>query len=134
MSAAALLFIDDQGRVLLVQRSWKPEAGLVLPGGVIEPGESPQVAVVRKVKEELGIFRSCGPLLVHDRRPGMDHYIFDGGPAPTEASMAPDYEGEVGQIHWLRPDNAIASHSARGQLRLHAALAAREASSSTVIE
>jgi 8-oxo-dGTP diphosphatase len=53
---AAALF-DGEGRVLLQQRPpGKPMAGLwEFPGGKIEPGETPEAALVRELHEELGI-------------------------------------------------------------------------------
>ena len=53
--AAAL--IDAQGRVLLAQRpSGKQLAGLwEFPGGKLEPGESPEAALIRELQEELAI-------------------------------------------------------------------------------
>ncbi len=55
VSAAAL--IDDQGRVLVQQRSaTRSMAGLwEFPGGKVEPGETPEHALVRELHEELGI-------------------------------------------------------------------------------
>jgi 8-oxo-dGTP diphosphatase len=53
--AAAL--IDGDGRVLVQQRPpGKMMAGLwEFPGGKLEPGESPEAALVRELDEELGI-------------------------------------------------------------------------------
>lgn len=53
--AAAL--IDGDGRVLVQQRPpGKPMAGLwEFPGGKVEPGEVPEVALVRELAEELGV-------------------------------------------------------------------------------
>ena len=53
--AAAL--IDPDGRVLLQQRPrGKSLPGLwEFPGGKIEPGETPEAALVRELEEELGI-------------------------------------------------------------------------------
>ena len=53
--AAAL--IDAQGRVLVQQRPpGKQMAGLwEFPGGKLEPGETPEAALVRELAEELGI-------------------------------------------------------------------------------
>jgi 8-oxo-dGTP diphosphatase len=53
--AAAL--IDGNGRVLVQQRpAGKTLAGLwEFPGGKIEPGETPEAALVRELAEELGI-------------------------------------------------------------------------------
>lgn len=53
--AAAL--IDADGRVLIAQRpEGKALAGLwEFPGGKIEPGERPEQALIRELREELGI-------------------------------------------------------------------------------
>ncbi len=60
---AAAALVDADGRVLLQQRpEGKAMAGLwEFPGGKIEPGESPQAALVRELEEELGILthQSC---------------------------------------------------------------------------
>ena len=54
---SAVALIDTDGRVLLAQRpEGKPMAGLwEFPGGKIEPGETPEAALIRELQEELGI-------------------------------------------------------------------------------
>ena len=54
---AAVALIDKDGRVLLAQRpEGKSLAGLwEFPGGKVEPGESPETALIRELHEELGI-------------------------------------------------------------------------------
>jgi 8-oxo-dGTP diphosphatase len=54
---AALALIDEDGRVLLTQRpAGKPMAGLwEFPGGKVEPSETPEAALIREIREELGI-------------------------------------------------------------------------------
>lgn len=60
---SAVALIDADGRVLLAQRPpGKPMAGLwEFPGGKVEPGESPEAALIRELREELGIdtWASC---------------------------------------------------------------------------
>ena len=53
----ACALIDPDGRVLIAQRPpQKAMAGLwEFPGGKIEPGESPESALIRELAEELGI-------------------------------------------------------------------------------
>lgn len=53
--AAAL--VDSDGRVLIAQRpEGKQLAGLwEFPGGKVEPGETPEIALIRELEEELGI-------------------------------------------------------------------------------
>lgn len=62
---AALL---DTGRLLAARRSAPPElAGRwELPGGKVEPGETPEAALVRELREELGVETEAA-----DRVPGQ---------------------------------------------------------------
>lgn len=54
---AACALVDVDGRVLLAKRpAGKSLAGLwEFPGGKVEKGETPEAALVRELKEELGI-------------------------------------------------------------------------------
>ena len=54
---AAAALIDADGRVLLAQRpAGKAMAGLwEFPGGKVDPGETPEAALIRELGEELGI-------------------------------------------------------------------------------
>lgn len=78
-----LLARDPDGRVLMCQLTYKKDWDL--PGGVVEVGESPQLAVTREVTEELGLRIAAGPLVLTDWLPpwgGWDDalcLVFDGG-------------------------------------------------------
>ncbi len=54
---AACALVDVDGRVLLTRRpEGKAMAGLwEFPGGKVEPGETPEAALIRELREELGI-------------------------------------------------------------------------------
>ena len=55
--------IRSQGKVLLGRRPQGSLAGVwEFPGGKIEPGESPEVALARELREELGIEAQIGQL------------------------------------------------------------------------
>lgn len=80
---AAMLLRDHEGRVLIVEPSYKPY--WELPGGAVEADESPRAAARREVIEELGLVREPGRLLAVDwvpPRPGRTEglmLVFDGG-------------------------------------------------------
>lgn len=80
---AGLICRDPDGRVLLVQPTYKPM--WEVPGGIVEAGESPAAAAAREAREELGIDLEIGRLLVVDwlpvRPPKTEGVmmLFDGG-------------------------------------------------------
>ena len=53
----ACALVDTDRRVLIAQRpEGKPLAGLwEFPGGKLEPGETPEAALIRELEEELGV-------------------------------------------------------------------------------
>ena len=54
--AAGAVITDAAGRVLLVLRGHEPHAGRwSIPGGHVEPGETPAQAAAREVLEETGL-------------------------------------------------------------------------------
>jgi 8-oxo-dGTP diphosphatase len=54
---AACVLLDGEGRILIAKRQeGRSLAGLwEFPGGKVEPGESPEHALIRELAEELGI-------------------------------------------------------------------------------
>ncbi|MEP9385243.1 NUDIX hydrolase [Nocardioides sp. KR10-350] len=78
-----MLVRDPEERVLLCQLTYKRDWDL--PGGVVEVGESPRVAVAREVEEELALTLDPGGLLLTDWLPAWSGWddavclVFDGG-------------------------------------------------------
>ena len=78
---------DDGPRVLLCNLTYKTDWDL--PGGVVEVGESPRLAVSREVEEELSLTIEAGELVLTDWMPpwgGWDDalcLVFDGGVHPS---------------------------------------------------
>src|SRR5215469_2715077 len=51
--AASALFLNEQGNVLIVKPTYRPD--WLLPGGSVEDHESPREACIREVREELSL-------------------------------------------------------------------------------
>lgn len=127
--AAGVLFFDEADRVLLVRPSYKP--GWDIPGGYVEPGESPKQACAREVEEELGITPPIGSLLVVDWAPHPDEgdkmlFVFDGGllAADHQSGIRPD-PAEVAEWRFQTADALEELMPARLSRRLVTALSAR---------
>jgi ADP-ribose pyrophosphatase YjhB (NUDIX family) len=95
--AAGMLFRDTNGHVLLVKPSYKD--GWEVPGGYVEPDESPAQGCARELVEELGDRRAPGRLLVVDWAPAPSEgdkllFLFDGGVLDDVdiATLRPDGE------------------------------------------
>jgi 8-oxo-dGTP diphosphatase len=104
-TAAGVLFRDADGRVLLVKPSYKD--GWDIPGGYVEPGESPKQAARREVSEELGIDVEVGRLLVVDWAPHPNEgdkllFIFDGGQIGNRVAAPSD--DEIAEIRFWADD------------------------------
>ncbi len=106
--------IIRDGRVLVARRTAPLEVagGWEFPGGKVEPGEDPEVAIVREIREELG----CGITVtghLAGQQPIKDGYtlrvaraeLTAGEPLPHEHDairwLGPE---ELGDVRWLEPD------------------------------
>lgn len=65
MIVVAAALVDPSGGILLQRRApGRAMAGLwEFPGGKVEPGETPEAALVRELNEELGITVEIGDLM-----------------------------------------------------------------------
>ncbi|NNN32788.1 (deoxy)nucleoside triphosphate pyrophosphohydrolase [Streptomyces sp. S3(2020)] len=99
---AALL---DTGRLLAARRSAPPElAGRwELPGGKVEPGETPEAALERELREELGVEAEVGERIPGEwpLKPPYVLQVWTARLLPKSADPKPLQDHD--ELRWLTP-------------------------------
>lgn len=100
------LLRDEAGRVALCELVYKRDQDL--PGGIVDPGESPADCVVREVREELGLEVTVRGMLAVNWLPpyrGWDDALlclFDLGTVPESfLDDAVLQAREIKAVHWV---------------------------------
>lgn len=105
------VFRDEAGRVLMVETRYKEE--WELPGGIVEPGESPRLGAEREVLEEIGLTVQFANAAIIDWMPpylgwsDAIEFIFDGGVLAAEVAerIVSTDPRELVAVHWVSPDD-----------------------------
>jgi len=103
---AACALVDADGRVLLTQRpEGKKLAGLwEFPGGKVEPGETPEAALIRELAEEVGVTtkEAClAPLTFASHSYDEFHLLMPLFVCRRFEGTARGLEGQA--LKWVRP-------------------------------
>lgn len=101
MNGAAAAIFDGAGRLLLIKENYDRRR-YSLPGGRVEPGETPEEAVVREVREETGVGAQIdGRVGLYQLDNGFEVALYacsivDGIPAVPEGD-------EIAEVGWFDP-------------------------------
>lgn len=102
------VFTDTAGRVLLAETTYKDD--WELPGGVVEPGETPREGTQREILEEIGLAFELGDAAIVDWMPASLNwsdaiqFVFHGGQLPPGlAAAVQPADREIRQLHWVAP-------------------------------
>ena len=111
MLVVAVALVDRDGRVLLARRPEdRPMAGLwEFPGGKVHPDETPETALIRELREEIGVdtetsclapltFASHAYEAFHLLMPLYVCRVWKGIPTPREGQ----------RLAWVRPEGMAA--------------------------
>ncbi|WP_186763248.1 NUDIX domain-containing protein [Lentzea tibetensis] len=129
---AGAVLLNDSGDILLVKPTYEPR--WVIPGGAMEPEETPRQTARREIREELALDRDLGTLLCVDfvlatakrPKPGV-MYLFDGGLLSTadEAAIRLPAD-ELTDYCFVQPTDLPDYIGGRLLRRVQTALAARQ--------
>ncbi len=104
---AHVVFRNHLGEVLLLETTYKKN--FELPGGIVEPGETPRQGAIREVQEELGILVNLGQPTIVDWMPAYLgwsdalEFIFDGGTLQDQDFSHAIPNREIVNWHWTAP-------------------------------
>ena len=113
VSAAGVLISGPDGRTLMVRTHDRTE--LVLPGGMVEAGESPARAAEREVLEEVGFEVRVTRLLAVQHKTADDlvpeRYVFDFECAPLAATPLLRLQAEeIAEVFWLTEEDGSTAY------------------------
>jgi 8-oxo-dGTP diphosphatase len=136
--AAGALITDGGTRVLLVRPTYKD--GWDIPGGYVEPGESPAAVSARELVEEINLARPTGRLLVVDWAPHPTEgdkilFVFDGGQLSEAQAAALVVDGkEISAAEFHEADSLDGLMPERLVRRLRTALEGAQHRTTTYAE
>ena len=107
LTVAVGILTDDGGRVLITRREKSAHQGGLweFPGGKIEPGETPERALIRELEEELGIdtWESClAPLTFASHSYDDFHLLMPLFACRKWQGTPQSREGQT--LKWVRPN------------------------------
>lgn len=132
------LIRDDKGRILLCELTYKSDWDL--PGGVVDPHESPHSALHREVREEVGLDLRPGRLLAVNWMPPYRQwddavlFVFEIGPVPDLVERARLDHRELAAVHWVEPDELDDRMAPYAVRHLRTILAAADVATPLVLE
>ena len=119
------IVLDEAGRVLLVEHTYLK--GWYLPGGGVDAGETAEAALVRELREEVGVEVEGRPALlsIHsaERLFKGDHVIVYR--VDRWRRVASDAEGEILRAEFFAPDALPPDITRSSRERIEEALAGR---------
>jgi ADP-ribose pyrophosphatase YjhB (NUDIX family) len=99
----ALVLLDEQGRVLLLNHVFHPHVPWGLPGGWLSRNEDPEACALRELKEETGLVARIGPILhfMWEEVPPHVNVAYLGYVEPGAVTLS----AEILELGWFTVDS-----------------------------
>ena len=96
LAERARVIIVRDGAIALIERRRAGRRYYVLPGGGVEPGETPEIAAAREAREELGVTVAVGREVASFLREGTVQHVFLAVPTGGRfgSGTGPEMRGE----------------------------------------
>ncbi|GAA0964343.1 NUDIX hydrolase [Frigoribacterium faeni] len=109
---SALALIRDRRLLMVTARE---RDVLYLPGGKLEPGESPVAALIRESREEVAVRLDPATVVelftvrtqAHGEPDGQEVHMTLFAAEPADDSPEPRASSEVGELHWVTSADAV---------------------------
>ena len=108
--------ICKDGKILLMHRTRKGVTFYVLPGGTVEKGETPEITVMREVKEETSLDTTLSKKLITlNTIDGITHHIYEckynsGFPMIAPDSPEKNDSDNTYELLWIEPSQLPSLH------------------------
>lgn len=121
--AVAAFLLEPGGRALFIRRACEPALGkLAMAGGFIDPGETAEEALLRELREEVGVELHSPSYLGSwpNRYPtaagvvDICDFFFTGRVSSMQTALQAD---EVRAVEWLRPEEVEPAELAFDSMR-----------------
>ncbi len=127
VTVAAVVLRDAAGRVLSVRKAGTTR--YILPGGKIEPGESPAEAALREVAEELAVElapEALVPLGAFEAAAANEaDHVVRSTVFTHPARVRPAASAEIAELRWASLDELATDETVAALTRLHVVPALR---------
>lgn len=117
------IIINSQTEIMLVEHTYT--AGWHLPGGGVDPSETPKEAIIREIKEETGLIVNQEPVLfavyTHQIHGASDYpllYVIKDVSLPEKVKLCK----EIKQARWFNINNLPLGTTESTRLRLQEVL------------
>ncbi|XP_054284281.1 uncharacterized protein LOC129001118 isoform X1 [Macrosteles quadrilineatus] len=121
MVGVGAVVVDKDGRLLVVQESYRGQPYWKLPGGYVEPGEDISVAAMREVQEETNIVTEFKSLIAfrhsHSAQFGCSDLYFIVELAPLSSTIT-SCEVEIEDSQWMDMDTYLSHPNVHENNRL----------------